>query len=38
MVSLIVPELKKLPFADRGALFKRHGEGEGAREETTKLE
>ncbi|MEI7940800.1 MAG: hypothetical protein WCK27_29330 [Verrucomicrobiota bacterium] len=38
MASLIIPELKKLPFADRGVVFKRYGDPEGAREETTKLE
>ncbi len=38
MASLIVPELKKLPIADRGIIFKRYGDGEGARKETTKLE
>jgi hypothetical protein len=38
MASLIIPELKKLPFVDRGIVFKRHGERQGAREETTKLE
>jgi hypothetical protein len=38
MASLITPELKKLPFADRGTIFKRYGDNEGAREETNKLE
>ena len=38
MASLIVPELKNLSFAGRGAVFKRYGEREGAREETSRLE
>src|SRR5512138_669286 len=38
MASLIIPELKGLPFADRGVVFKRHGESRGAREETSTLE
>jgi len=37
MASLIVPELIYLPFSDRGVVFKRHGERDGAREETMKL-
>jgi hypothetical protein len=37
VASLIIPELKKLPFAGRGIVLKRHGERQGAREETTKL-
>ena len=37
MASIIVPELTNLPFSDRGVVFKRHGESQGAREETIKL-
>lgn len=37
MAPLIVAELKKLPFADRGVVFKRYGDNEGAREESVKL-
>ncbi len=38
MASLIIPQLKGIPFASRGVVFKRYGEREGAREETTRLE
>jgi hypothetical protein len=38
MASLIIPVLKSLPFADRGIVFKRHGDSERAKEESTKLE
>jgi hypothetical protein len=38
MVSLILPELKNLPFANHATVFKRYGKRQGAREETDKLE
>jgi hypothetical protein len=36
MAEMIVPELKALPFGDRGRVLKRYG-GQGAREELMKL-
>jgi hypothetical protein len=38
MAFLIIPELKQLPFADRGVVLKRYGERNGAREETATIE
>ncbi len=36
MATLIIPQLRNLPFAGRGVVFKRHGD-RGARQETIKL-